>query len=120
MKNILIISTIILTGIFFSCYHEMGHKPLEKINNLIGKNYDYAYKTYFRTEPDQQYKININEPLNEFDGGIYNNTENLTDSIVYVYTWEFANYKKTIWVGKTEKMNKEIIDAIRYNNNLKF
>lgn len=120
MKKIVIISTLILIGLFSTWYFDVWHKPVEPIDKLIGENYDYAHKLYFKTEPDKHYKVNINHRLNEFDGGIYDKKSILTDSIVDVYTWGSLNHKNTIWVGKTNELNNEIIDAIRYKNSVQF
>jgi len=120
MKKIVIILTLILIGLFSSWYFDIWHKPVEKIDKLVGKNYYYALKLYFKTEPDKHYKVNINHQLNEFDGGIYEKKCILKDTIVDVYTWNYLNCKKTIWVGKTKNMKYEILDAIRHKNNIKF
>jgi len=120
MKKIIIISILVILGLASFWYFDVWHEPVERIDELIGKNYDYAHKVYFQTYPDQEYKININDNLNEFNGGIYNKVKNLKDTIVYVYTWKSLNYKETIWVGKTDKLESEIIDAIRYKNSVVF
>jgi hypothetical protein len=96
------------------------HKPVETLDELIGKNLDFANNKYFKSEADETIKININNNLNEFQGGILNKKSILTDSIVYQYTWKFFTHKKTIWVGKTIENKYQIIDAIRYKNNVKF
>lgn len=116
----IIISTIILSGLIAVWYFDIWHKPVEKIDSLIGQNFDFAHKLYYKTDPDNHYQININDNLNEFDGAIYNMKNNLKDSIVHVYTWTYLNHKQTIWVGKTETMENEIIDAIRYKNGVRF
>jgi len=120
MKKIIIISTLLLIGLITSWYFDIWHKPIEPIDELIRRNYDYAQKTYFKTDPNQHYKININDGLNEFDGGVYENKSILTDSIIEVYTWISLNHKKTVWVEKTKKLKHEIIDAIRYKNSVTF
>ncbi len=129
MKKIIVILSIIVTGLSVSWYIGFWNKPVEKINEfigvekineLIGKNYDYAHKRYFQKVPDITYKLNVNENLNEFDGGILNSKEILTDSIIHVFTWEYATHKKTIWVGQTEKMESQVIDAISYSNSVQF
>jgi len=97
-----------------------GINQLKTIDQLIGKNFDYANKRYYRTVPDNHYQININDNLNEFDGGIYDKKNKLEDSIIHVYTWTFMNRKETIWVGETSTMKSEIIDAIRYKNSVRF
>lgn len=112
--------TIAITIFAVSWYFDILHEPVETIDELIGKNYDYAIKFYYRKEPDNQYKININANLNEFEGAIYDKKSILKDSIVQVYTWTFMNHKETIWVGKTRLMKSEIIDAIRYKNTVRF
>ena len=70
------------------------HEPVETIDELIGKNYDYAHKMYFQTDPNRQYKVNANDNLNKFDGGILNKKEIMIDSIVRVFTWEYTNTKR--------------------------
>jgi len=120
MRRIVIIGTILLIGAISTWYFDFLNEPVETIDELVGHNYDYANKMYFESAPDKYYTININNNLNEFDGGILNRKDILTDSIVYVYTWEFVNHKETIWVGKTEKLKSQIIDAIRYKNSVKF
>ena len=120
MKKVIVLLTAFIIGIGLTWYFDLFHKPVESIDELVGNNYDYAHNQYFGTAPNNQYKINVNKGLNEFDGGILNKKRNLTDSLVYVYTWVFINHKKTIWVGKTNKANKEIIDAIRYKNDVQF
>ncbi|MEA5138659.1 hypothetical protein [Arcicella rigui] len=112
--------TIAITGLATTWYFDIWHKPVETIDELIGMNFDYAHKLYFKTDPENHYKINVNYPLNEFDGGIYKKRSILKDSIVHVYTWRFINHKQTIWVGETEIMKSEIIDANRYKNSIRF
>jgi len=118
-KYIIILATAII-GLTSTWYFDILHKPVETIDKLIGKNFDYANKLYYKTEPDSHYQININDNLNEFDGGIYDKINKLDDSIVHVYTWTFMNHKETIWAGKTRTMKSEIIDAIRYKNSVRF
>lgn len=120
MKKIIIISTIILIGLFSTWYFDVWHRPVETINELIGQNYDFAQKNYFQTDPDRECAVNVNDELNEFDGGILDKKKILNDSIIHVFTWNFTTHKKTIWVGKTKTMNHEIIDAIRYKNGIEF
>ena len=116
----IIILTIAIIGIASTWYFDIWHKPVETIDQLIGKNLDYANKLYYKTEPDNHYQIKINDNLNEFDGGIYDKKNKLNDSIVHVYTWTFMNHKETIWVGNTSTSKSEIIDAIRYKNSVQF
>ena len=120
MKKLKVIFSIIVIGLTASWYFDIWNKPVETIDELIGHNYDYAHKMYFRTDHDRHYTVNVNDNLNEFDGAILNKTENLSDSIVHVFTWDYTTHKKTIWVGQTEKMKMQIIDAIRYSNNVQF
>jgi hypothetical protein len=113
----LALSVIVIGSLW---YFYIFRKPVETINSLIGKDYDYACNIYFKKSPDVSYNININHNLSEFDGAILNSKNLLTDSIVNVYTWTYSNHKKTIWVGQTSKMKNQIIDAIRYKNNVRF
>lgn len=118
-KLMLLLTTAII-GLASIWYMDIWHKPVETIDQLIGKNVDYADKIYYQTRPDHHRQININHTLNEFDGGIYNKRTQLKDSIVHVYTWTFMNHKETIWVGATSSMKGEILDAIRYKNSVRF
>ena len=120
MKKIIVILSVIIIGLTTAWYFDIWNKPVETIDELIGKNYDYAHKMYFQTDPDRQYKVNVNHNLNEFDGGILNQKEILTDSIVHVFTWDYMTHKKTIWVGRTKKLESQVIDAIRYNKDVRF
>ena len=63
MKRLVIILIITSSGLFSTWYFDIWHKPVEPIDELIGKDYDYARKLYFKTDPNQHYKININDPL---------------------------------------------------------
>lgn len=119
-KKTIIIFTVILVGLISTWYFDIWHRPVETIDELIGKNFDFAHKLYFKTDPDSHYQININDDLNEFDGVIYDKKNNLKDSIIHVYTWTFFNHKQTIWIGETDTMKGEIIDAIRYKNKVRF
>lgn len=120
MKKYVIISAFISTGLISLWYFDVWHNPVEPIDELIGQNYDYAHKFYFKTEPDHHYTINIRDQLNIFDGGIYGKEAILIDSLVDVFTWNSWNYKETIWIGKTSEVDYQIIDAIRYKNDIKF
>lgn len=120
MKKLIVIISIIVIGLTASWYFDIWHEPVEPIDELIGKNYDYAHKIYFQKDPDRQYKVNVNDNLSEFDVEILNKKEILNDSIVHVFTWDFTTHKKTIWVGRTEKFQNQIIDAIRYGNTVRF
>jgi len=119
-KRLLIILAITVIVITLLCYFDIFNKPVETLDKLIGKDLDYACGTYFKTTPDIKYNININHNLSEFDGEILKSKNLLTDSIINVYTWTYSNHKKTIWVGQTSKMKNQIIDAIRYKNNVRF
>jgi hypothetical protein len=120
MKKLIVILSIIIVGLTASWYFDIWHEPVETIDELIGKNFDYAHKMYFQTDPNRQYKVNVNDNLNAFDGGILNKKEILTDSIVHVFTWDYTKHKKTIWVGRTERLENQVIDAIRYKNTVIF
>ncbi|AWM14728.1 hypothetical protein DI487_13250 [Flavobacterium sediminis] len=118
MKKIaLLILILSAVGIW---YFDAFHEPVETIDDLIGKNLDFANKVYFKSEADEITSFNINNSLNEFQGGIVNKKSIITDSIVYQYTWKYLNHKETIWVAKTKKQDLEIVDAIRYKKNVKF
>ncbi len=120
IKKVYFILFGLIIGLFALWYFDVLHKSDETLDVLIGKNYDYACKMYFHSDPDCHYTININDKLNEFDGGILGKKSILTDSIVHVYTWRYFNHKKTIWVGETSILKMQVIDAIRYNNNVRF
>lgn len=120
MKKLIVILSIIIVGLTASWYFDIWNEPVETIDELIGRNFDYAHKKYFQTDPDRQYKVKVNDNLNEFDGGILNKKKILTDSIVHVFTWDYTTHKKTIWVGRTEKLENQVIDAIRYKNTVRF
>lgn len=119
-NKILYISIILVFVCFCIYYFEPMHKPVETLDELIGENLDFADKKYFKSEADEITKININNNLNEFQGGILSKKSILLDSIVYQYTWNFYSHKETIWIGKTIENKYQIIDAIRYKNNVKF
>ena len=88
MKELIVILSIIIVGLTASWYFDIWYDSVETIDELIEKNYDYAHKMYFQTDPNRQYKVNVNNNLNEFDAGILNKKEILTDSIVDVFTWD--------------------------------
>src|SRR4030095_2572695 len=120
------LSKILLVGIFILLlatgiwYFDPFHKPVETIDELIGKNLDYAVKLYFKKDPDVSSHFNINSPLNEFQGGVLAKKSIIRDSIIDQHTWNFLNHKATIWVTKTDQQHSEIIDAIRYKNGVVF
>lgn len=120
MKKIIVLLLMIITGLTALWSIDEYNRPVEAIDELIGRDFNFAVKAYFQTEPDQQYKVNINSNLDEFNGGILNKSGILRDSIVHVFTWKYTTHKKTLWVGKTETMESEVIDAIRYNNKFMF
>lgn len=115
--------TIIILGLIFIgltvWYTDPFHDSVEPISKLIGKDYNYAL-SYFGNKPDIETSFSIRSNLNEFQGGVLSNAKSLKDSMVKQYTWAFTNHKVTIWVGSTMKSDWEIIDAIRYKNNIVF
>jgi hypothetical protein len=117
-KIILIFSVIIFS--LTTWYFDPFHKPVETVDVLIGKNYDYALKSYFHSDPEYSSSFDINQDLNEFQGGVLSKKDIIRDSIIRQYTWTFTNHKTTIWVSKTDNFEDEIIDAIRYKNNVQF
>ena len=119
-KGLLITLAVSVSVIGLLFYFDIFREPVETLDRLIGKDFNYACRTYFKSTPNEKYTININHNLSEFDGAILKNKSLLTDSIVVVYTWTYSNHKKTIWVGQTSKMKNQIIDAIRYKNNVQF
>ena len=119
LKFIFVIIAIIIVGSTI-WYFDLFHKPVETVDELIGNNYDYALKSYFHSEPNSSMTFNINNALNEFQGGVLSKKNIVRDSIVRQYTWTFLNHKTTIWVSKTDRLDNEIIDAIRYKNGVKF
>ena len=118
-KLIFIFAIIILIGLSI-WYFDPFHKPVEKMTELIGESYSNITNTGFSSKPDFSTSFNKNKSLNEFQGGILSSNAVLKDSIIRQYTWNLINHKVTIWVTKTEKSDNEIIDAIRYKNNVKF
>jgi hypothetical protein len=120
--RVLLVSIVVifLLGIGLILYFDLFHSSVETIEKLIGKDYTFARNNYFSREPDAHYICNVNHITNEFDGGIFDSKEILTDSIVEVYTWNYFNHKKTIWVGKTMKSDEQVIDALRYKNSVRF
>lgn len=120
MKRISLISFGIILLIGLTIYFDPFHKSVEKIDSLIGHNFDYAYKDYFRTDPDDAYQIDINDNLSEFHGGVYSKLNVIKGKTLQVYTWKSFNHKSTIWIAYTYKDRYEIIEAIRYKNNVRF
>ena len=120
MQRIAVIGIVFSVGIALSCYFYFQNKPVETIDELIGQNYDYAHKMYYKTDHSDFYAINVNQELDEFDGALLHKRSILEDSIVHVYTWSFFDRKETIWVGKTERMAYEIVDAVRYSDSILF
>ena len=114
----------LLSSVIIICsaiwYFDVLHKPVETIDELVGNNYDYAVKTYFNSEPNISTTFNINTNLNEFQGGILAKKNIIRDSLIKQYSWTFLNHKTTIWVSKTDNSDNEIIDAIRYKNEVQF
>ncbi len=111
---------LLLIGWTATWFLDPFHKPVETVNELVGQNLDYAIKSYFHADPDKELSININRPLNEFQGGILTMKNRIKDSIVNQYTWTFFNHNLTIWTAHTDNLQSEIIDAIRYKDNVKF
>lgn len=60
-----IILALLVTAAFI-WYFGVLLQPVEGVHSLIGQNYDYAHKIYFRSEPDQSYRINLEDELNIF------------------------------------------------------
>ena len=101
-------------------YFDPFHDSVERLDDLIGKNYDYAYKMYFRTDHDQMEKFDIRDGVTEFRVGVLSSQALLRDNVIREYTWIFSNHKATVWVAKTDGSNNTIIDAIRYKNGVVF
>ena len=120
MKKLIVTLIVIVIGLAVTWDLDNRGQPFETIDELIGKNYEYAHKTYFRKYPESNYTINVKGNLNEFDGGILNKKNTLTDSIVHVFTWDYQTHKKTIWIGQTEKMESQVIDAVQYSKDVQF
>ena len=119
-KRILFIFSFLVVVATASWYFDIFHKSVETVNDLVGQNLDYATKLYFRTDPDETSSFNINKPLNELQFGILTERHRIKDSIVNQYTWTFFNHKVTIWTATTDKLQGEIVDAIRYKNGVTF
>jgi hypothetical protein len=112
---IFVIFAIIIVGSTI-WYLDLSHKPVETVDVLIGKNYDYALKSYFKCEPNSSSTVNINNELSEFQGGVVSKKHMVRDSIVRQFTWTFMNHKTTIWVSKTYKIYHEMSMTISCNN----
>lgn len=84
MKKLTVVISIIVVGLTASWYFDIWHEPIETIDELIGQNYDYAHKKYFRTDPDNHYKVNINKDMSEFDSGILNE-EKIMTTLLFTY-----------------------------------
>jgi hypothetical protein len=120
MKIKIIIFFSIVSGLTAIWYFDPFHRQVETVDELIGRNYEYAHKLYFQSDPDNSTYFNINDPLNEFQGGILPKKSIIKDSIIQQHTWTFLNHKVTIWVTQTDKLQGQIIDAIRYKNGVVF
>ncbi len=118
--NKIILFSIIFIGFLTSCHQNNTDKSVSSIDNLIGKDLNYACEVHYKTKYQQHYRININHRLHEFHGGILKKKNQLIDSIIDVYTWTFQNHKETIWIGKTTHRKNEIIDALWYENDVEF
>lgn len=101
-------------------FFDFGHEPVEKVNILIGNNYDFAEKLYFHSSPDENYTFKLKDAKGEFRGVLQTHAGILKDSILHEYTWNFGRYNITIWTGKTGKMDHEVLDAIRWRKNVQF
>ena len=117
LYSIIILIIVLTTSSLW--YFDLLHKPVEPVGKLLGKDYAFALK-YFGAKPNSSTAFNITDDLNEFNGGVLSVDVKLKDSIINQYTWEFNRYKITIWIAETTKSPNEIIDAIRYKNNVRF
>lgn len=118
--RILLSGIALLVVILAYWYFDIGHKPVEKVDILIGNNYDFAYKLYFRSNPDESHTFKLKDAKDEFRGIIQNHARILQDSTVHEYTWSFSRYNITIWVGKTASLDYQVIDAIRWRKDVQF
>lgn len=119
-QNRLTISIAIFTliGLALWCF-ALFHKSVEPIPRLIGKNYDYAVN-YLGSKPSQSSSFNIRNDLDELRGGILVHKSKLKDSIIQEYQWDFKGYKVIIWTGRTLNSSNEVIDALRYKDDVRF
>ncbi|MCC6837043.1 MAG: hypothetical protein IT234_00775 [Bacteroidia bacterium] len=118
--RILLSGLALLVGITTYWYFDIGHKPVENVNILIGNNYDFAKKLYFRSNPDEFHTFKLKDAKNEFRGIIQSHASILKDSTIHEYTWSFSRYNVTIWVGKTASLDHQVIDAIRWRKDVQF
>lgn len=118
--RILLSGVALLVLIVTYWYFDFGHKPVERVDILIGNNYDFAHKLYFRSNPDESHTFKLKDAKNEFRGVIQSHARILQDSTIYEYTWSFSRYNITIWVGKTASLDHQVIDAIRWRKDVQF
>lgn len=117
----ILLSGIVLLGLIFTYwYFDFGHKPVEKVEILIGNNYDFAEKLYFHSSPDISNTFKLKDARDEFRGVIQSHISILKDSTIHEYTWSFSRYNITIWTGKTENLDHQVIDAIRWRKDVQF
>jgi hypothetical protein len=94
MKKCIVISFVTFIGFRLIWYFDPFHNPVESIRELENRDYAFALKEYFGTEPNEQYKISINKSLNEFHCGIIDKKGILLDSIVKVFTGNILDIRK--------------------------
>ncbi len=101
-------------------YFDPLHGDIEEIEDLIGKNLDYAIKSYFHAAPNTSTTFDVSNGITEFRIGVLQRETMLKDNTISEYTWVFLNHKETVWTGKINDSEDEIIDAIRYKNRVVF
>lgn len=118
--RVILIGILIPLSVLIYWYFDIGHKPVEKVDILIGNNYDFAEKLFFHSVADETRTYKLNEAKGEFRGIIQRHSKIIKDSIIQEYTWKFSRYNITIWVGKTANLDHQIIDALRWEKGVKF
>ncbi|MGV3706349.1 MAG: hypothetical protein ACO1NU_13320 [Arcticibacter sp.] len=100
-------------------YYDPFHKTVEPVDNLIGRDYSFALN-YLGSEPNDCSSFKTTDVLNEFQAGVLSVKVKPIDSRISQCTWNFRRHKVTIWTARTAKLPNEIIDAVRYKNNVQF
>ena len=115
------IATILLVGQLLTSCVNSDSSSVETIDILISKDFKYALENFYKIEPTEKYTIKTTDDLNEFHRGAVTNKDCvILDPNIQVYTWKFDDYSETLWVAHTNESDSQIIDALRYDNNVNF